>query len=91
MFIKRVDNYIFVAPAVRRKNKKYDAYTLDGEYITSFGALNYQHYRDDKIGYYKDLSHNDKIRRDRYRKRHMHDNLDNPYSAGYLSMYYLWT
>lgn len=89
MFIKRVDNYIFVAPAIR-KNKKYSAYTLDGNYITSFGALNYQHYKD-RIGYYKDYNHNDIIRRDRYRKRHIHDNLDNPYSAGFLSWKFLWS
>lgn len=71
-----------------RKNKKYDVYK-DDKYITSFGDKRYQHYKD-LIGYYKNLDHNDKKRRDNYRSRHKNDNIDNPNYAGYWSYNFLW-
>lgn len=71
-----------------RKNKKYDVYK-DDKYITSFGDKRYQHYKD-LIGYYKNLDHNDKKRRDNYRSRHKNDNIDNPNYAGYWAYHFLW-
>lgn len=71
-----------------RKNKKYDVYK-DDKYITSFGDKRYQHYKD-LIGYYKDLDHNDKKRRELYRLRHRNDNIDDPNYAGFWAWNYLW-
>jgi len=84
---------IFVAPA-SNKLKKYDVYDKNYKYITSFGAIRpngipYEQYYD-KLGYYKDYNHNDKQRRDRYRKRHINDNLDDPLSAASLAWRILW-
>lgn len=53
----------------KRKNKKYDVYNENGEYITSFGDKRFQHFKD-KIGMYSHLNHNDEKRRKAYRKRH---------------------
>ena len=50
-----------------KKNKKYDVYK-NGKYLLSFGSKTHQQYQD-KIGYYKNLDHNDKVRRDNYYKR----------------------
>lgn len=71
-----------------RKNKKYDVYK-DDKYITSFGDKRYQHYKD-LIGYYKNLDHNDKKRRELYRLRHKNDNIDDPNYAGYWAYNFLW-
>jgi len=87
MFIKHLDNFTFTAPS-RRKNKKYDVYDNNNRYITSFGDNRYQQYID-LIGYYKNLNHYDKNRRDNYRNRHKNDKL-NELSAGFFSYYYLW-
>ena len=50
-----------------KKNKKYDVYK-NGKYLLSFGSKTHQQYQD-KIGYYKNLDHNDKVRRKNYYKR----------------------
>lgn len=84
-------DFIFVAPS-KYKQKKYDAYTKDGEYITSFGAIKkngtpYDQYKD-KIGYYSMYDHKDKKRRDNYYKRH---NKNYPkYSPDWFSKKFLW-
>lgn len=41
-------------------------------------------------GYFDYTSHHDKARRERYRQRHIRDNLSNPLSPGALSWYILW-
>ena len=79
------NNYIF-KPSVR-KHKKYDVFTLEGEYITSFGDKRYEQYRDN-IGHYADKNHYDKERRNRYFKRH--GNRFKFETAGYFSAFYLW-
>jgi len=84
MWIKFIDNMAF-RPSTR-KNKKYDAYDLDGRYLTSFGDKRYQQYRD-TISYYSKLDHNDETRKQNYLKRHAKDNK----LAGLLSIKYLWT
>ena len=84
-FHRKLNGVDFFAPSTVT-NKKYDAY-VDGKKY-SFGDIRYQHYHD-KIGYYKDWDHKDKIRRILYAKRHKNDNLDE-FSPGYFSMFYLW-
>jgi hypothetical protein len=89
-FYKRMDGIDFYAPS-RTENKKYDAYVLDNNnvmHIIPFGDIRFQHYKDN-IGYYSAYNHYDKERRQLYRQRHKHDNL-NKISAGYLSWNYLW-
>lgn len=86
MFQKKVNGYTIKVST--RKNKKYDVFK-DDKYITSFGDKRYQHYKD-LIGYYKNLDHNDKKRRDNYRSRHKNDNIDNPNYAGYWAYHFLW-
>ncbi len=74
----------------KRKNKKYDVYNEDCEYITSFGQLPYQHYKD-LIGEYKHLDHKDKERRERYLARAKGiGNVNNPNSANFWSINFLW-
>ena len=68
MFQVKKDGFIFVAPS-KHKGKKYDVYNKYGYYVTSFGSINYQHYKD-RIGYYKSLNHYDKERRRLYYARH---------------------
>lgn len=67
-FIKKINIdgkiFYFTAPS-RRLNKKYDSYDENKKYHNSFGQLPYQHYKD-LIGYYKNLNHNNEIRRKKY-------------------------
>ncbi len=73
----------------KRKNKKYDVYHND-KYILSFGDKRYQHYFD-KFGYYSNLNHLNKKRRDSYKKRAEGiGNLNNPYSSNFWSYWGLW-
>ena len=85
--IYKLDGYQFIAPSTR-KNKKYDVYTSDGQYLASFGDVRYQQYYD-KIGAYEHLNHYDNNRRNNYIKRHIKD-IHNYNKAGYFSYYYLW-
>ena len=79
------DTFIFVAPS-KKRGKKYDVYTRNKKYITSFGAIGYQQYKD-KIGYYKKGNHLDKTRRASYYARHGDARL---HSAKWFSHRYLW-
>lgn len=54
-----------------------------------FGNKHYEQYHD-KIGHYSDLDHYDKVRRQRYRKRHSNDFINDPNYAGYYAWRYLW-
>ena len=75
----------------RNQSKKYDAFeiTKDGniKFLTSFGARRYQHYYD-RLGFFKDLNHNDKKRKANYYKRHNKDY--EKYSADWFSKVILW-
>lgn len=51
----------------KKKNKKYDV-EYKGK-IISFGDKRYEHYRDNALGYYTNLNHNDPERRRNYRAR----------------------
>ena len=56
----------------------------------SFGDIRYQQYKDNVLGLYSHLDHNDIKRKNNYRNRHKHDKL-NEYIAGWLAYTYLWT
>lgn len=72
----------------KKTNKKYDVYKK-GIYITSFGDVRYQQFKD-KLGYYSHLDHFDENRRKAYRKRHANDYINDPMYAGYWSWKFLW-
>lgn len=80
---------IRVSAPSKTQYKKYDVRDREtNKKLFSFGDNRYQHYFD-KLGYYSNLNHNDKKRRDAYRARHKNDKL-NELSAGYFSWHYLW-
>jgi hypothetical protein len=54
-----------------------------------FGDNRYEQYKDDALGIYSHLNHNDMKRRTLYRKRHEGEE-QNKYSSGYFSLKYLW-
>ena len=74
-------------------NKKYNALLQDKKTKQikkiGFGDIRYQQYKDNVLGLYSHLDHNDNKRRALYRARHKHDKL-NEYSAGWLAYTYLW-
>ena len=59
----------------------------------AFGDVRYPQYKDKALGLYKSKDHNDKERRDAYRKRHSKEvpSFKKYYSAGYFAYKYLWT
>jgi hypothetical protein len=67
MTVYKKNGYTFIAPS-RRQHKKYDVFKNE-KYITSFGSVTNQQYKD-KIGHYSSKDHNDKERRRLYYKRH---------------------
>ena len=70
-FIKKINvdgQYFYFAAPSRRLNKKYDSFDANKEYHNSFGQLPYQHFID-KIGYFKNLDHNNEKRRQNYLSR----------------------
>lgn len=78
------NNHMYFKPSTR-KNKKYDVFDEDWNYLTSFGDKRYQHYKD-RLGYYAELDHLDDERRKRYIARHKNDNK----LAGILALKMLW-
>ena len=92
--ITKIDNKTFkvgqfIVKVSSRKNKKYDVYEND-KYILSYGQLPYEQYKD-ALGYYSNLNHGDKKRRDNYKARASGiGSLNNEYSANYWSYHYLW-
>ena len=77
------------------KGKKLTVITPKGRKI-HFGAIGYEHYKD-QTGIYKHLDHNDKDRRRRYRERHSKVLLKDGTPAykdvekpAYWSWYILW-
>jgi hypothetical protein len=86
MFTKTLDGFIFTPS--HKRDKKYDVFDAKtNKYITSFGSLSYQHYKD-KIGYYSKLNHLDKNRKRLYYQRHGKTN--DKTSAKYFANKYLW-
>jgi hypothetical protein len=84
------DGYIF-KPSTR-KEKKYDVFDKQGNKIASFGAIRengipYEQYKD-RIGIYSRYDHNDKERRERYRKRHNRPLIKN--TPNFFARTYLW-
>ena len=89
MFHRRLDGFDFYAPSMHKKKAKYDVYDAKtGEYINSFGHVDYQQYKD-RIGYYSHLDHLNKDRRRLYLARHSKDYNELPYPS-YFSTNYLW-
>jgi len=92
MFKKTIKGYSIVLPTrPSNRYKKYEVYK-DGNYITAFGDVRYNHYKD-RIGYYKQLDTLDKDRRRLYRLRHAKDKgvvEDNPNFSGWWSWKFLW-
>ena len=84
-FQKKIDGIDFYAPSTR-EHKKYDV-IVNGHKI-SFGDTRYEQYHD-KIGYYKELDHDDKQRRLNYKTRHKNDKIHS-YSSGFFAWHYLW-
>lgn len=82
----KLDGYVFKAPS-KTKDKKYDAYDSEGNFIVSFGDKNYEQYYD-KIGHYSAKNHNDFMRRKAYYLRHGRDAKYE--SAKWFSHNYLW-
>ena len=70
--------------------KKYSVYIMKNgkRKLIHFGDRRYQHYHD-KLGYYSDLDHKDKRRRELYFKRHGKSNDKN--TAKYWSNLILWS
>ena len=92
MFQRKIRGYLIVLPT-RPSNrfKKYEVYK-DGSYITAFGDVRYNHYRD-RIGYYNNMDTLNRERRRLYRIRHAKDKgvvQNNPNFSGYWSWNYLW-
>lgn len=83
-------------------NKKYIAVLENkktGKFVNVyFGGIRpngkpYPQYKDKALGIYKKYDHNDKERRDRYRKRHQKEeaSFKNYWSPGYFATTFLWT
>ena len=78
----------------KTKNKKYDAILINiknykVKYIP-FGDIRYQHYKDQtNLKLYSKLDHNDKKRRNNFRKR-FNKLKNNKFSSAYFAYYYLW-
>ena len=80
---------IFYDPRVTPKDKKYSVITPSDRLI-HFGARDYEQYKDQALGLYRSLNHNDKKRRYLFRKRHAKDYYDDPEYPSYYSWWYLW-
>jgi hypothetical protein len=100
----KVKGQTYVVKISQSKNKKYTAWLagpkqphpeIKGDFVrmlsspVHFGDKRYKHYKD-QIGYYKSLDTNDLKQRERYRKRHAKDNIDDPKSPGFWAWHYLW-
>lgn len=97
-YVLKINNREYVVKVSDRKNKKYTAWLVsrmnDGGDVmltrpVHFGDRRYEHYFD-KFGFFSELNHNDKKRRENYRKRHKNTDIDNPASPAFWSYNYLW-
>ena len=79
----------------KRKNKMYNGILerkIDKKIVRiPFGSTEYQNYQDKTgLNLYPELIHGDEKRRRLYRLRHQKNIISGYYSAGYLSIRYLW-
>ena len=79
----------------KAKNKKYVAFIKNKKtekiIKINFGDNRYEHYKDTTgLKIYTNKDHNDKERRDKYKKRHIVYLDKNEYSPAYFSWFYLW-
>lgn len=95
MIVDNPNNYTFIRfEKSKNKTKKYDAILVNKktgrEKRVSFGAIPYEQYKDSTgLALYSNKNHNDKHRRELYRKRHRGEE-KNRFSSGWFSWYYLW-
>jgi hypothetical protein len=78
----------------KTKNKKYEAMLENKKTekikFIPFGDKRYEQYQDKTgLDVYSHKNHNDKKRRELYRKRHEGED-KNKFSSGYFAMKYLW-
>jgi hypothetical protein len=73
---------IMIYQLYRDPVKKFRVYVLDHGKVrgVSFGARGYSDY----------TIHHDKMRRDRYRRRHRHDAINDPLKPGFWAWHVLW-
>jgi hypothetical protein len=66
----------------KNQTKKWDVYVPKNGRLkkVSYGAAGMSDY----------TKHKDKERRERYRKRHIHDHIYDPYKPGFWSWWHLW-
>jgi hypothetical protein len=86
-------NHTYYVDVSNKKDKKYDVFDYKGDYILSFGDLNYQHYADNVMGYYSHLNHYDEKRRKLFRERFKQlyeENKNNPRNRVFWSYSMLW-
>lgn len=94
--ILKIGNSEYRVEKANNKKHKYVAYRIVGSDLKSpvrFGAYSMPHYKDDVFKQYKELDHNDKKRRELFRKRFrkLYDkNQNNPASAIFWSWRFLW-
>lgn len=95
MIVENPNQYKLVGFEKSRTNfKKYDAILKNKESglkkRVPFGDNRYPQYQDKvPLGLYKNVDHNDKERRKRYRLRHYGED-KHKFSSGYFSWKYLW-
>ena len=92
-YYKMTDYNLLGFDRARNKRKKYEAKLENKKtgkiYAVPFGAMGYEQYFD-KLGYYKNLNHLDKKRRENFLKRNAHNIKEGYYSPSFFSAFYLW-
>lgn len=95
MIVENPDEYVFQSFQLSEtKGKKYDALLKHKQTgrikRVPFGDSSYSQYNDRTgLGYYSDMNHYDKKRRELYRIRHKGED-KNKFSSGFFSLKYLW-
>lgn len=94
-YYKKKDHIFYGIRKSKRKNKKYDGLIIKkgtNKIISiPFGQKKFKQYKDSTgLGLYSHLDHGDKDRRRRYRARHKVYIKPGYYSAGDMSMRFLW-
>lgn len=94
MIVDNPSNYTFKKfEKSHTSGKKYDAILVNKktgkEKRVPFGALGYEHFKDNALGLYSKLDHNDPKRRKAYRDRHQGEQ-NAKFSSGYFAWKYLW-
>lgn len=70
------------------RNKKYRAFLSNGKHV-DFGDKRYHQYKDNALGVYSYLDHNNNYRRERYYQRHSTNY--QKFSPDWFSKTFLWS